>query len=184
VVFHDGEPFNAEAAKTAIERTLDERIDCEIRIKFFGGMQVTPVVVDEHTLDVKTAEPAPILPTMMGTMTMTSPNTVTGERTRDPIGTGPYRFVSWTPGTSVVLERFEGYWGEQPEVEQVTYVFRGESAVRAAMVATGEADIAPTSRSRTQPTRRWTSATSTPRPRASGSTSTSRRSTTCACARP
>ena len=95
VNFHDGEPFNAEAAKTAIERTLDERIDCEIRIKFFGGMEVTPVVVDEHTLDIKTAEPAPILPTMMGTMTITSPNTVMGERTRDPVGTGPYRFVSW-----------------------------------------------------------------------------------------
>ena len=143
VTFHDGEPFNAEAVKTAIERTLDERIDCEIRIKFFGGMKVTPVVVDEHTLDIKTAEPAPILPTMMGTMTITSPNTVMGERTRDPIGTGPYRFVSWTPGTSVVLERFADYWGEAPEVAKVTYVFRGESAVRAAMVAAGEADIAP-----------------------------------------
>ena len=47
VTFHDGEPFNAETAKTAIERTLDERIDCEIRIKFFGGMEVTPVAVDE-----------------------------------------------------------------------------------------------------------------------------------------
>jgi peptide/nickel transport system substrate-binding protein len=76
-------------------------------------------------------------------MTITSPNTVEGERTRDPVGTGPYRFVSWTPGTSVVLERNEDYWGEEPEVEKVTYVFRGESAVRAAMVAAGEADIAP-----------------------------------------
>jgi peptide/nickel transport system substrate-binding protein len=143
VTFHDGEPFNAESAKTAIERTLDDRIDCEIRIKFFGGMEVTPVPVDEYTLDIKTAEPAPILPTMMGTMTITSPNTVMGERTRDPIGTGPYRFVSWEPGTSVVLERFGDYWGDAPEVEKVTYVFRGESAVRAAMVAAGEADIAP-----------------------------------------
>ena len=143
VTFHDGEPFTAEAAKTAIERTLDERLDCEIRIKFFGGMAVTPVVVDEHTLDIKTQEPAPILPTMMGTMTIVSPNTVVGERTRDPVGTGPYRFVSWTPGTSVVLERFADYWGEAPEVAKVTYVFRGKSAVRAAMVATSEADIAP-----------------------------------------
>ena len=143
VSFHDGEPFNAETAKTAIERTLDERIDCEIRIKFFGGMEVTPVVVDEHTLDIKTKEPAPILPTMMGTMTITSPNTVDGRAHARPVGTGPYRFVSWTPGSSVVLERFADYWGAQPEVAKVTYVFRSGSAVRAAMVATGEADIAP-----------------------------------------
>jgi peptide/nickel transport system substrate-binding protein len=143
VTFQDGEPFNAEAVKTAIERTLDDRIDCEIRIKFFGGMEVTPVVVDEHTIDIKTAKPAPIMPTMMGTMTITSPNTVMGERTRDPVGTGPYKFDHWDVGQEIVLTRFDDYWGEQPDVEKVTYVFRTESAVRAAMVATGEADIAP-----------------------------------------
>ena len=89
VTFHDGEPFNAETLAYSINRTLDDRIDCEIRIKFFGGMEVTPEPVDEYTIDIKTAEPAPIMPTMMGTMTVVSPNTPMGERTRDPIGTGP-----------------------------------------------------------------------------------------------
>jgi peptide/nickel transport system substrate-binding protein len=79
----------------------------------------------------------------MGTMTVVSPNTPMGERTRDPIGTGPYRFASWDVGQSIVLERNDDYWGETPEVERATYVFRSESAVRAAMVETGEADIAP-----------------------------------------
>jgi peptide/nickel transport system substrate-binding protein len=143
VTFHDGEPFNAEAVKTAIERTLDDRIDCEIRIKFFGGTELTPVVVDEHTIDIKTTEPAPIMPTMKGTMTITSPNTVMGERTRDPVGTGPYKFDHWDVGQEIVLKRFDDYWGEQPDVETANYVWRTESAVRAAMVETGEADIAP-----------------------------------------
>ncbi len=143
VTFHDGEPFNADAVKFSIERTLDPRIDCEIRIKFFGGLKVTPEVVDDTTIDIKTDKPAPIMPTMMGTMTIVSPNTVVGERTRDPVGTGPYTFDRWDVGQDIVLKRFDDYWGEQPEVEQVTYVFRTESAVRAAMVETGEADIAP-----------------------------------------
>ena len=43
----------------------------------------------------------------------------------------------------MVLERFDGYWGEKPEVEKATYVWRTELSVRAGMVATGEADIAP-----------------------------------------
>ena len=89
-----------------------------------------------------TAEPAPILPTMLGTMTVVSPNTVMDERTREPVGTGPYKFVNWTPGESVVLEQFDGYWGEKPDVEKATYVWRTESSVQAGMV-TGEADIAP-----------------------------------------
>lgn len=143
VSFHDGEPFNAETLAYSINRTLDESIDCEIRLKFFGGMEVTPEPVGEYTIDIKTAEPAPILPTVMGTMTVVSPNTPMGERTRDPIGTGPYKLESWTPGQNIVLARNEDYWGDEPPVERATYVFRAESAVRAAMVETGEADIAP-----------------------------------------
>ena len=141
VTFHDGEAFNAEAAAASINRTLDESIDCEIRTKFFGGMQVTPKAVDDYTLEVTTDVPVPILPTMMGTMTITSPNTVVGELTRDPIGTGPFRFASWDVGEQITLERFEDYWDDAPDVEKATYVWRTESAVRAAMVATGEADM-------------------------------------------
>jgi len=143
VSFHDGEPLNAENVAYAINRTLDDSIECEIRIKFFGGMTVTPEPVDELTIDIKTAEPAPILPTMMGTMTIVSPNTPMGERTRDPVGTGPYRLAAWDVGQAITLETFDGYWGEAPAVTKATYVFRGESAVRAAMVETGEADLAP-----------------------------------------
>jgi len=143
VSFHDGEAFDAEAVAYSVNRTLDDTLDCEIRIKFFGGMQVTPSVVDEHTIDFKTANPAPILPTMMGTMTIVSPNTEMGVRTRDPVGTGPYRYVNWDPGQEIVVERFADYWGEAPAVERARYVWRTESAVRAAMVETGEADIAP-----------------------------------------
>ena len=80
---------------------------------------------------------------MMGTMTIQAPSTVQDQLTREPVGTGPYKFTSWRPGQDVVLTRFDGYWGEKPEVEKATYIWRTESAVRAAMVATGEADIAP-----------------------------------------
>ena len=143
VTFHDGEPFNAETAAYSIKRTLNPKIDCEIRIKFFGGMQVSTKVVDDYTLDFMTDQPAPILPTMMGTMTIVSPNTPMDERTRDPIGTGPYKFTAWNVGENIILDRADSYWGEQPQVEQAVYVWRTESAVRAAMVKTGEADIAP-----------------------------------------
>jgi peptide/nickel transport system substrate-binding protein len=80
---------------------------------------------------------------MMGTMTVQAASTPMDELTREPIGTGPYVFTSWRPGQDVVLTRFDGYWGDTPEVEEATYVWRAESAVRAAMIETGEADIAP-----------------------------------------
>ena len=135
--------MNAEAVATSINRTLNPNLDCEIRTKFFGNTTVTPNVVDEYTLDLVTDQPSPILPTMMGTVTVQAPSTPMDELTREPIGTGPYAFTSWTPGQNVVLTRFDDYWGETPEVEEVTYIWRAELAVRAAMVETGEADIAP-----------------------------------------
>jgi peptide/nickel transport system substrate-binding protein len=62
---------------------------------------------------------------------------------RNPIGTGPYKFVRWDAGTQIILERFDGYWGKQPQVRKAVYVWRTESAVQAAMVLIGEADLAP-----------------------------------------
>ncbi len=142
VTFHDGAAFNAEAAVYAINRTMDETLDCEVRTKFFGNIALDAKAVDDLMLEIKTDSPVPILPTMMGTFTIVSPNTVMGEHTRDPIGTGPYMFESWSPGENIVTVRNPDYWGDQPEVEKATYVWRSESAVRAAMVQTGEADIA------------------------------------------
>ena len=142
ISFHDGAPFNTDAVIYAIERTMDETLDCEVRTKFFGNIALTPTAVDDLTIDIKTDSPVPILPTMMGTFLIMSPNTPKGEPTRDPIGTGPYAFDNWAPGENITLVRNADYWGEQPAVEKATYVWRTESAVRAAMIATGEADIA------------------------------------------
>ncbi|MEO1016604.1 MAG: ABC transporter substrate-binding protein [Pseudomonadota bacterium] len=143
VKFHDGEDFNAEAAKFSVERTLNENIPCEDRNKFFGGIELEVEVVDDYTIDVKSGKPEPILPTLMGALGVVSPNTPTDALTQEPIGTGPYVFAEWRPERDVVLERFDGYWGETPQVEKATYVWRDDSAVRAAMIETGEADIAP-----------------------------------------
>jgi peptide/nickel transport system substrate-binding protein len=81
------------------------------------------------------------MPFLMGFLTICSPNTPVDKVTRNPIGTGPYRFVKWDAGMQIVLERFDGYWGAKPEVQKVVYVWRGESSVRAAMVQIGEADL-------------------------------------------
>lgn len=100
-------------------------------------------MVDQYTLDIKTDAPSPILPVLMSTMVAMSPNSPMDEYTRTPAGTGPYRLASWKPGQHIVFERTADYWGPKPEVSKATYITRSESAVRAAMVASGEADLAP-----------------------------------------
>lgn len=143
VKFHDGADLNAAAVIAAINRTLDTRINCEVRIKVFGGFTMQLSEVDPYTVKIVTDKPQPILPTMIVPVTIMSPNTPQGEMTDHPIGTGPYEFVNRIPGQEINLKRFAGYWGEQPQVENAKYVWRNESSVAAAMVATGEADLAP-----------------------------------------
>ena len=142
VSFHDGTPFDAASVVYSLERTLDETLTCITRTKYFGGVEITAKAVDPHTVVFTTATPMPILPTLMAQVAISSVNTPKGEYTADPIGTGPYEFDSWTQGQDVKLSRFDGYWGDAPKIENATYVWRTESSVAAAMVETGEADLA------------------------------------------
>jgi peptide/nickel transport system substrate-binding protein len=143
VKFHDGEDFNAAAAVFNIKRLYDKKMVSSIRTRFFGTIAMEGKALDTYTLEVKLDRPEPLLPTLMATLDICSPNTPVGKATRNPIGTGPYRFVKWDAGTQIVVERFDGYWGKQPQVKKAVYEWRGESNVRAAMVAIGEADLAP-----------------------------------------
>lgn len=142
VKFHDGSDFGASDVKHSIERTLSDQISCEIGAKYFGGMTVTTNVVDDTTIEIASDPAQPILPLLLSTLTIV-PEETPVEFTRSPVGTGPYVFADYTPGQSITLTRSDSYWGAQPEVTKATYVFRTDDAVRAAMVAAGEADIAP-----------------------------------------
>ncbi len=59
-----------------------------------------------------------------------------------PIGAGPYRFVSFTPGVEMVLEAFDGYWRKAPPVKRLLLKGVPEEATRLAALKRGEIDIA------------------------------------------
>ena len=143
VTFHDGSAFDAEDVAHSIARTTGDKIVCEIGAKYFGGMELTTNIVDANTIDI-TANPAqPILPLLMSTMTVVPAETAVDSFVSTPVGTGPYTFDEYNVGQNIALSANPNYWGDQPTVQSANYVFRSDSAVRAAMVQTGEADIAP-----------------------------------------
>ena len=110
--------------------------------RYFGGMTVNAEVVDDQTIDFKADPAQPIMPLLLSLLSIV-PEETPVEFTREPVGTGPYVLTEWTPSQQIVLSQRDGYWGEKPAVTAATYVFRADPAVRAAMVATAEADIAP-----------------------------------------
>src|SRR5215472_13808017 len=59
-----------------------------------------------------------------------------------PIGAGPYKFVSFTPGIELVMEAFEGYWRKTPNVKRIVFKTVPDAVTRLAMLKRGEVDIA------------------------------------------
>src|SRR6059036_678964 len=58
-----------------------------------------------------------------------------------PVGAGPYRFVSFTPGIELVMEAFDQYWRKSPSVKRLIFKSVPEESTRLAMLKRGEADI-------------------------------------------
>ncbi|MCT4577721.1 ABC transporter substrate-binding protein [Donghicola sp.] len=141
VTFSDGSTFDAADVKHSFDRAKSDQITCEIS-RYYEGIEITPSVVDEHTIDFTTEPAQPILPLLLSLLTIV-PSETAIEFTREPVGTGPYVMSNWAPGQSITLERRDDYWGEAPAVSTANYVFRADPSVRAAMVQAGEADIAP-----------------------------------------
>jgi peptide/nickel transport system substrate-binding protein len=58
-----------------------------------------------------------------------------------PIGAGPYRFVSFTPGVELVMEAFDGYWRKTPSVKRLVFKVIPDETTRLAALKRGEVDI-------------------------------------------
>jgi peptide/nickel transport system substrate-binding protein len=58
-----------------------------------------------------------------------------------PVGAGPYKFASFTPGVELVMEAFETYWRKTPSIKRIVFRVVPDDATRLAMLKRGEADI-------------------------------------------
>ncbi|AOV06921.1 glutathione ABC transporter substrate-binding protein [Sporosarcina ureilytica] len=150
VEFHDGEAFNAEAVKINIERLLDPEVASS---KYDYYAMISEVeVVDEYTVRIKTEYPfSPLLAHLSHSGgAMISPKAIeadyeaikNGQKpgtaiSENPVGTGHFKFESWTPGEEVKLVKNDDYWGEGALVDTVTFKIVPESGTRNADLERG-----------------------------------------------
>src|SRR5207244_1471369 len=142
--FHNGDPVTAEDVKFSYERYRGAGAkELQTRVR-----QVD--IVDALTIRFQLKEPWPDFMTFYGT-TATAAGIVVPKKylervgdeafRKNPIGAGPYKFVSHTPGVQVVLEAYPGYWRHAPYVKRLIMRSVTDGTTRAAMLKTGEADI-------------------------------------------
>lgn len=145
VKFHDGAPFNAQAVKFNVERMIDKARTPTNRPLWdpISGAEV----IDEFTVVVRTKDAySPILNSFAhGSGSQVSPTAVEklGEKAiaQQPVGAGPYRLDSFTPGQEVVLRAFDGYWGGKPATERLVFKYILEASTRVAALRTGSVDV-------------------------------------------
>src|SRR5690606_11900692 len=142
VKFHNGEPFDAESVKYTLESTLDESLTfVNPQRRGFIAVIDRVEVVDPLTVDIVTKYPSrPLLRNLASVAQMIPPSAAeAGEAFgTKPIGTGPYRLVEYAPGSQMVLEANEEYWGEQPATPKLTMRFIKEAGTRVAALQIGD----------------------------------------------
>jgi peptide/nickel transport system substrate-binding protein len=133
--------FTAEDAKFSIERILDSRLGSPFRTNL---RMVERVTADgPHTLRVKLREPYRDLPLALVNYQMgfvVCRRAIEGgvDPTRQPVGTGPFRFAEYRPRESLTVRRNDAYWGGRAQIEQITWYFMSESAPRELALRTGD----------------------------------------------
>ena len=141
--FHNGDPFTADDVKFSFQRSKVGKV---LKDKVRDVEIVGPYRVRFHL-----HEPFPDFMTFYGTLASGASWIVPKqyvERVGDdgfkkqPVGLGPYKFVSHTPGVELVMEAFEGYWRKVPSVKRLVFKSVPEATTRAAMVKNGEVDVA------------------------------------------
>ncbi|MDR1828432.1 MAG: ABC transporter substrate-binding protein [Methylobacteriaceae bacterium] len=146
VKFHNGEPFNAEAVKFTFERLLgEEGAKGPQRSNYIVIEKVE--VVDDYTVDFQLKAPDPVLLTKLaGYGAMIVPPQYIKEKGEDyfnthPVGTGPFKFVTYEPKVAINLEAFAEHWGGAPKLDKVEYHFISEPSTAVAELQTGSVDI-------------------------------------------
>jgi len=141
--FHNGDPVTADDVKFSFDRyrgtaskTLKERV-------------AAVEVVDPARIRIRLKQPWPDFLTFYSSATGAGwivPRKYV-EKVGDegfkkaPVGAGPYRFVSYTPGVELVLEAFDQYWRKPPSVKRFVFRVIPDESTRLAALKRGEVDI-------------------------------------------
>ena len=154
VKFHDGTDCNAEAVKASIDRQLEpNRTEDMPYASFVYGAEdsnsgVASVEAQDDTTLVITLRAAstPFIKNMAMALAapIVAPSAIeAGDSNENPIGSGPYKFVSWEKGQNVVLEANEDYWDDEhmPQTKNVVFRFIAENSSRVTALTNGEVDI-------------------------------------------
>ncbi len=133
--FTDGEKVTAEDVAFTLETAKASN----------GSFDLTymesAVAQDETTVVITLSRPTSIFLNTLASVGIVPEHAYNDDYGMNPIGSGPYKFVEWRPQEQIMFTANENYYGEAPDIKNVTVVFMSEDAALAAVKA-GQVDVA------------------------------------------
>ena len=145
VKFHDGSDFTADDVVCTWDRAPDVPNSPSSFATYTKGKSVEKI--DDYTVHFKTEAPYPLMGNDVSTVTIVSDEVGCAATTAEyndgkaAVGTGPFKFVSYKPGDSIVLERNDEYWGEKPIWSTITFKPISSGPARVAALLAGDVDL-------------------------------------------
>jgi peptide/nickel transport system substrate-binding protein len=151
VVFHDGNPLDADAVVFSFERVIDPRHPSYLSgddAQYWRGLlkYVTRVIArGPRRVEIEVAHPYAPLLGELAMFPIVSPAAVRrwGDAFRlHPVGTGAFAFEAWDAGDQVIVKRFDRYWGDQPPLERIVFRVVIDARQRLVDLQSGSVDLA------------------------------------------
>lgn len=145
VTFHNGDPFTSADVKYTLERVAK---DNTLKQNSYFKNIVEVKAVDEHTVDIITDGPDPLLLNRLSKMGAgILPSKYIADKGMDtflkePVGTGAYKFSKWTKDDRIELVKNENYFGGEPKWNEVVFRVIPEASTRVSELLAGGVDVA------------------------------------------
>ena len=148
VTFHNGDPFSAADVVFTFERLLaagDDSVLAEAKTYFLTMEAIEKV--DDFTVRIVTTEPDPLIINRLASWaSWIVPKTLIetvghDEFMQTGMGTGPFKIASFDPDNELVLERYDGYWGDAAPLKRLTFRVIPEIAARVTALINDEVQI-------------------------------------------
>ena len=145
LTFHDGDDLTSADVKYTLEAIINPDNMSEIVSNYADIEEIT--CPDDLTVEIRLSQVNVAVPDYM-TIGVLPAHLLEGEElvtcdfNQNPVGAGPYKLTGWDMGKSITMEKFDGYYGGEPDIDTVIFKIVPDTDAKAIQLTSGEIDMA------------------------------------------